>query len=142
PAAGEPVAYDPVDVLRRRDAVVDQPDALAQERELQPVPDEAGYVAANEHGLLSERPQRLGHGREHPRVGALAGDDLDRRHQERRGGGVGAGDPPRGAGRPPPGGGRGRGGGWGGDGPGGGRRAPPPGGRPPRRGPRGPRAPA
>ena len=84
PAARVAEAHDLVHRLRRGDAVVDDPERLAQERVLQAVPDEAGHVALHEHRALAAA--RDGRARQLDRLGAAvrAGDHLDQRHQQRR----------------------------------------------------------
>ena len=84
PTSREALAHHRVDVLGARHAVLDEPRALAHERELQPVPHEARHVSPHDDGQLAERDERLPREADRLGGGSLSGDHLDGGHQQRR----------------------------------------------------------
>jgi len=84
PAARVAEAHDLVHRLGGGDAVVDDPERFAQERVLQPIPDESRHVALHEHRSLAAGGD--GGTGEFDGLGTAerAGDDLDQGHQQRR----------------------------------------------------------
>ena len=83
PAPREPGADDLLDVLCRCHLVPNEPQSLAQERELETVPGEAGYVE-DAHRPLPECAQERLDSIDSIRCGVRARDELNERHQERR----------------------------------------------------------
>ena len=83
PAPREPGTDDLLDVLCRCHLVPNEPQSLAQERELETVPGEAGDVE-DAHRPLSECAQQRLDSVDSIRCGVRARDELDERHQERR----------------------------------------------------------
>ena len=84
PAPREAVPDDGVNVLGSRHTVRHEPRALANECELQPVPDEAGHVAAHDDRLLPERAEDIHHPLDQLLARALSRGHLHRPHEERR----------------------------------------------------------
>ena len=77
------VAHPGVQILRRHARLVEDTDAVVQERDQDAVDHEAGRVVTADRRLPDPRAEREG-GLERAVLGQLGADDLDERHQRRR----------------------------------------------------------